>query len=314
MAHETAVRLTQVYPLPGDDQKTDIDIIAIHGLDTKSPDTWVWKSKIPPKNVNWLKDKHMLPTKVENARIFTCDWPAVLLQESISSSSTALEHSASCLLESIRQLLAANKMVGPHRPILFIASCLGGIILIKALDIDDSYDHNEQDPAPLKKATRGIVFMATPFRGTSFKEMPIIPFYAWANSNGRTVSALINYTRNPTSQVGDLVNKFMLLQQQKDYHVFAFCEGRKTALLRKVHLAEVFSNRALLAWFLGLLFVWWIRRLSLWQLGLFFFWWLGNRSYQPKLVSSRPIIIFYILALSSEIRYKWMLTPTSWLM
>src|SRR5947209_3040401 len=35
------VRLHQVHPSPNG-SKTDIDIIAIHGLDTKSPDTWIW--------------------------------------------------------------------------------------------------------------------------------------------------------------------------------------------------------------------------------------------------------------------------------
>jgi len=37
------VRLSQVNP-DKTETETDIDIIAIHGLDTKSPETWTWRS------------------------------------------------------------------------------------------------------------------------------------------------------------------------------------------------------------------------------------------------------------------------------
>ncbi|KAM3444135.1 hypothetical protein MY4824_000024 [Beauveria thailandica] len=98
---------------------TDIDIIAIHGLDTKSPDTWTWKDPRDPNNkrkwVNWL-GPGMLPTSVDRVRIFTCDWPADLLVPSDLIQKTIEE-----------------------------------------------------------KATRGIIFLATPFRGTSFQDVA-----AWA--------------------------------------------------------------------------------------------------------------------------------------
>jgi hypothetical protein len=46
-----------------------IDMIAIHGLDTDSSETWVWKPKPsgsgPP--VNRLPDALMLPSRVGNA-------------------------------------------------------------------------------------------------------------------------------------------------------------------------------------------------------------------------------------------------------
>lgn len=38
------VHLCQVHP-DKDEADTDIDIIAIHGLDTKSPDTWTWVNR-----------------------------------------------------------------------------------------------------------------------------------------------------------------------------------------------------------------------------------------------------------------------------
>ena len=67
-----------------------------------------------------------------------------------------------------RLLLSIRCRPGPGRPILFIASCLGGIILAQAMVIaaDPSSDYNS-----LWQATGGIVFLATPFRGTAFQDI-----------------------------------------------------------------------------------------------------------------------------------------------
>lgn len=118
---------------------TNIDIIAIPGLDATSPDTWTWRAPGNPKDkknyINWLEDRNMLPSIVPSARIFTCDWPTSMLQQSIP---TTLEQSAQFLLESIEQHLEQNKRARNSRPVLFIASCLGGIVLLKALEIDQN--------------------------------------------------------------------------------------------------------------------------------------------------------------------------------
>ncbi|KAM3447621.1 hypothetical protein MY3296_008561 [Beauveria thailandica] len=149
---------------------TDIDIIAIHGLDTKSPDTWTWKDPRDPNNkrkwVNWL-GPGMLPTSVDRVRIFTCDWPADLLVPSNLIQKTIKEY-ALLLLEGIESALFTYETRRQDRPILFIASCLGGLILIMALvHADDRRSRYYY----LRKATRGIIFLATPFRGTSFQDV-----------------------------------------------------------------------------------------------------------------------------------------------
>ncbi|KID83128.1 nacht nucleoside triphosphatase [Metarhizium guizhouense ARSEF 977] len=284
MARRISLNLGQIYPSPDADIKTDIDIIAIHGLDTRSPDTWTWTDrKDLRRQVNWLKDGEMLPNTVKQARIFTCDWPAELLQDSVSTPTT-LEQSARCLLDSIRQLLAENDAAGLVRPILFIASCLGGIILIKALEIDDSYDRNERHPVPLRTATRGIVFLATPFRGTAFKHASWPILQGWALIQDQTVSALIEYTKEATSQTETLVENFLQLAQEKNYHVFTFHEGRKTALLRKIRLDWMVSDRMFLAWPLAVFSAWLQDLFSPWLVVLFVLWLSGLRSYGPKLL------------------------------
>lgn len=282
--HTSPVGLVQVHPLD-DNTITELDIIAVHGLDTKSPDTWVWRAnKHDTQDVNWLAHPDMLPKIAPRARIFHHDWPANLLQQSISTP-TSLEESARCLLGDIRQHIEANKRTGRDRPILFIASCLGGIILTKALEIDDDYDRDERNPAPVRKATRGIVFLATPFRGTAFKNMPAPILTTWASLNDQTLTTLIDYTKKATSSVDELVQKFIGLQQQQDYHGFIFYEGRKTTLVRKVYLAWLFSNQMLLAGLVSLGSTWLLECFSPWQVILFLLWLSGFRSLQPHLVS-----------------------------
>ena len=56
-------------------------IVAVHGLDTSSPKTWLaYENDGPPdirgRAFNWLSDADMLPTVVPKARIWTFDYNA----------------------------------------------------------------------------------------------------------------------------------------------------------------------------------------------------------------------------------------------
>lgn len=224
-------RLVQVNP-DKTETDTDIDIIAIHGLDTKSPDTWEWVDrKDPGTRVNWLRDVHMLPSKVEGVRIFTCDWPSDLLQPSDLVQKTE-EELARLLFEDIRRRVPATSDQ-VDRPILFIASCLGGIILMKALVGAGETYHS------VRRATRGIVFLATPFRGTSFRKVEAWAkrgLGVWALIRGQQVSNQLDNVTESTFKVEGLVRKFTQLCQNKEYpcQVFNFYEMGKTSLPSKV--------------------------------------------------------------------------------
>ncbi|KAL7797071.1 armadillo-type protein [Trichoderma afarasin] len=240
MAPHKGVRLTQIYPLPGADAETDIDIIAIHGLDTKSPDSWVWKSKPPHEDVNWLASPQMLPGRIGRARIFTCDWPADLFEQPDLIQKTAKVF-ARLLLAGIkrRPLPRARHKKKKDRPIIFIASCLGGIILIKALLIAD---HPPSEYTAIRQSTRGIVFLATPFRGTSFQDVANWAepgLRTWALIRGQKVSNLLDSVKGSTFHLEELVRSFTQLCQDKDYpcQVTTFYETGMTSLHRKFPLS-----------------------------------------------------------------------------
>ncbi|KAI1804215.1 hypothetical protein F4811DRAFT_521214 [Daldinia bambusicola] len=206
--NERGVRIRRAEKFPIDDPQAELDIIAIHGLDTNSSDTWTWKSK-GSDDVNWLSDPLMLPSQVGTGRIFICDWPADLFQPS-DLIQNRIEELARLLLIAIHDVRGENK----KRPLVFIASCLGGIVLMKTLVMADlEYVH-------IQRATRGIVFLATPFRGTAFHDVA-----AWAESalkyrasfKGQQVSSLLEYTKRSTFDLGELVNSFTQIFRERDH-------------------------------------------------------------------------------------------------
>lgn len=241
MAYSRGVSLTQIHPSPDADADTDIDIIAIHGLDTKSPDTWISKSCYPDEHVNWLACPRMLPERIGPARIFTCDWPADLLEQPDLIQKTADEF-ARLLLAGIKRRPLPTKTGSAKRkdrPIVFIASCLGGIILIKALVIAG---HSSSEYTAVRRSTRGIVFLATPFRGTSFQDVANWAepgLRAWASIRGQKVSNLLDDVKASSFHLEELVRKFTQLCQDKyyPYQVFTFYETGLTSLHRKFPLS-----------------------------------------------------------------------------
>lgn len=224
------VRLRQVHPSPSNETKTDVDIIAIHGLDTRSPDTWIWDPK--GARVNWLEDPRMLPARFPAARIFTCDWPADLFEQPDLIQKT-IDEFARLLLAGIKgRRPATNDQPGRDRPVVFVASCLGGIVLMKALGMAS------REYLSVRNATRGIVFLATPFRGTSFQDVAKWAepgLRAWASIRDKNVSNLLEKVK-PTFDLGELVRSFTALCQENDLtdHVFTFYETRKSSLPRKI--------------------------------------------------------------------------------
>ncbi|SCN81971.1 uncharacterized protein FFE2_04877 [Fusarium fujikuroi] len=116
--------LHQIVPSPDSvaGHTTIESIIAIHGLGTESPRTWEFK-RSEGRVVNWLADEDMLPATVPEARIFTYDWNANYFQD--APVQTLLSH-ADTLLAHIAETRDVKS-----RPIIFIASCFGGLVLIE---------------------------------------------------------------------------------------------------------------------------------------------------------------------------------------
>ncbi|KAG8413367.1 hypothetical protein J3458_012936 [Metarhizium acridum] len=121
MASRKDACLIQIHHSPN--LETDVDIIAIHGLDTKAPDKWTWKDRHHPKNnVNWLEkeDMLMLPHEVGNAQIFVCNWEAGMFQKS-----TNLKESTQSFLRIMRPQLKQEERGAVGKPSCLLRRALG---------------------------------------------------------------------------------------------------------------------------------------------------------------------------------------------
>jgi len=102
--------------------KRGVDIIAIHGVGAHAIDTWTHRAK----DVNWLIDERMLRQDVPNARVMIYGY------ESQWKGPETLTTTVNHIAESFVDRLITQRAETGARPMIFVAHCFGGIVLIKA--------------------------------------------------------------------------------------------------------------------------------------------------------------------------------------
>ncbi|VTT63488.1 unnamed protein product [Fusarium fujikuroi] len=230
--------LHQIVPSPDSvaGHTTIESIIAIHGLGTESPRTWEFK-RSEGRVVNWLADEDMLPATVPEARIFTYDWNANYFQD--APVQTLLSH-ADTLLAHIAETRDVKS-----RPIIFIASCFGGLVLIEAIN------RAGQEGSPYRHvllSTVGIVFLATPFNGADASREARWQVVVGGIMGEDTSTELIKDLERKHDLVYRRVQKFTEIANADAIrlHLCCFFETKKTEILRRVfpsNWARRFSTR-----------------------------------------------------------------------
>ncbi|KAI9672821.1 MAG: hypothetical protein M1831_000257 [Alyxoria varia] len=161
-AHGGLPKLTQLFPRDDYEGDTTVDIIAVHGIETQSPKTWTaYERDEEPRGraVNWLHDENMLPRVLPQARMCTYDY------NSRCYSDNAQEVDILDLGQTFLEVLctAYHKHIG-RRPLAFVGSCFGGIVVAQALE---RAFRSETKYADLLKNTAGVIFLGSPLRGTA---------------------------------------------------------------------------------------------------------------------------------------------------
>jgi hypothetical protein len=104
---------------------TGHSIIAVHGIEACSPTTWTaYERDAEPRGRarNWLVDEDMLPSIVPQARIWVFDYNS-------RYSSDAQDVRIEDLGKVFLSFLSDRKHELGTRPIVFIGSCFGGIVV-----------------------------------------------------------------------------------------------------------------------------------------------------------------------------------------
>ncbi|KAH5617588.1 hypothetical protein HBI23_253250 [Parastagonospora nodorum] len=135
-----------------------IDIVAVHGIGAHPDDSWCKNvgTKESPHWVNWLEEENMLPAVAPQARIMRYGYQSQWFGEG------AMRQKASIVAHRLLLALRRKREHSPYRPLLFIAHCFGGLVVVKALL--DAW-HEETEWPGTFASTTGLTFLGTPFRG-----------------------------------------------------------------------------------------------------------------------------------------------------
>ena len=145
------------------------------------------------------------------------------------------------LARSLLLAIQARQYGSEARPIIFIASYLGGIVLAQVLVLTagprSEYVH-------LWEATVGIVFLATPFRGTAFRQLArqsVFFLKGFAMLSRREVTILLDSVGRSTPFLEELVGSFtsICLQRGDTCQLSVFYETGSGNLWRKVFPAPI---------------------------------------------------------------------------
>ncbi|KAI0854712.1 hypothetical protein F4860DRAFT_522539 [Xylaria cubensis] len=219
--YQPHVGLEKVFPRDGEIDETTVDIIAIHGLDTDSPRTWTYKKG--DSEINWLE--RLLPADVKDARIYTYNWDAKVFNN--APVQTIFGHA-----DRLLALIKANHGT-LSRPILFIASCFGGLVLAEAII------RAAQEGSPYRQvlqSTIGIVFLATPFAGTDVAReaswLVVVKGIMGKDASGELIKDL----EKSHDKIRGRVQEFSLIANSDSNRILLwfFYETKKTKIMKKI--------------------------------------------------------------------------------
>ncbi|OAL44074.1 hypothetical protein IQ07DRAFT_482377, partial [Pyrenochaeta sp. DS3sAY3a] len=138
-----------------------IDIVAIHGLGAHPDDTWFNEPKSGEDTlpVNWLEDENMLPAVAPQARIMRYGYKSAWFGRD------AMEQNTSDLARRLLLALNSERKKCQYRPIIFIAHCFGGLVVLEEC-IPKNQGSDDREYPGIHKSATGYIFLGTPFRGT----------------------------------------------------------------------------------------------------------------------------------------------------
>ena len=213
--------LTEVYRRGNTPQ---VDLVLIHGVDGHPFESW----KSERSECFWPVD--FLPPKLQelNVRILTYGYDVDVAPPNGSSNNKIHNHGESFVAE-----LVANRRMNDafERPIVFVAHCLGGVILKRGLVHSGGIrGHYTEGSRSIFVSTYGVLFIGTPHTG-----MNVSGWWLQLSANREAKSAqsatsddlyLRNVLENNTETLQCIDRDFSHIIRR--FRVFFFHEGKPT--------------------------------------------------------------------------------------
>ncbi|KAI0438194.1 hypothetical protein F4803DRAFT_555268 [Xylaria telfairii] len=220
--------LEMVFTARENPHEIEVDIIAIHGLNTNPERSFVAHETEGDKNsrpVHWLRSKEMLPAKLGEipARIFTYTWNSATFD---NASDDYFHQHAEAFLREIES--TRNDTKTRHVPIVFIASCFGGLVLAKALLLA-----SEEKRSRYKLIVKGIVFLGTPFRGSgAISAGNMLVLLKQQIFGGTASSSLFKVLGEEPGDRNELTDNFVTLAERENWPMVMFFEDKETNIMK----------------------------------------------------------------------------------
>ncbi|KAI1124664.1 Alpha/Beta hydrolase protein [Nemania abortiva] len=140
-----------------DGPEAKLDIVAVHGLNGHREKTWT-----ATNGVHWLRD--LLPRDIPDIRVLTWSYDAATHSPDRASCQCLYSQG----LELVADLTRARTLTQSiERPIIFVAHCLGGLVVKSALIHSDAARYGVlRDRRLVITSTYGVLYMGTPHRGS----------------------------------------------------------------------------------------------------------------------------------------------------
>jgi len=137
------------------------DIVFVHGLRGHRLNTWT------KEGICWPKD--LLPNEraLSNVRILSFGYDSRVVDFGGHASLISLFKHSITLLNGL-----CSERDDTNRPIIFVAHSLGGLIVKDAIHYADTHRSTRPDLATILDATRGVMFLGTPHRGSAVTTLP----------------------------------------------------------------------------------------------------------------------------------------------
>ena len=201
-------------------EQPDLDIVFVHGLNPKGAETHARQTWTDDSGVFWPET--LLPSELPSARILLFAYNSSILGK--ASSAHVASH-ARTLCDRLTNCRRGAQEV--HRPLLFVAHSLGGLLVKQALveaRIDPLYKC-------LKASTCGLVFFATPHRGGERAGVAKVAADICSAFTGQPRNKLLDSLKSRALITELSSDQFR--HQLNDYDVLSFIERRKMAV--KIH-------------------------------------------------------------------------------
>ncbi|KAG9201349.1 hypothetical protein G6514_005721 [Epicoccum nigrum] len=197
-----------------------IDIVAVHGLGAHPDDSWCKNAGTAeePRWRNWLIEDDMLLAVAPDARIMRYGY------ESQWFGQEAMQQSVSTVAERLLRALKRKREDVPSRPLLFVAHCFGGLVVLKVLLEAEQYP---REWPCVFSSTTGLVFFGTPFRGTkAMNQMEMLEAARREYNSDEIQPVALEVLQPGNAYLQDLVDSFLkkLRDQTNKTRVVCFYE------------------------------------------------------------------------------------------